>query len=497
MRPIILSILLFAVAEIQAQLPEFSDLSSRGINRFDVFHSLRLSDGILYFAPTADNVNMLYKVGFDGALLDSVNLSQGDYKFTGYLVARGDEVLFVGEAYKPFLNYNQTFIDRRAVVAVLNDALDVVSVDLYDILPYIAGSALSTQIGPLLMYIQPSIGIGVFGDTVVVAKEYSYFDTLTLLPIANSRVLERMIINGPALPTQSIGTTSADVYTAVFTQASIYVYGQSSDCCTGLLIDPAAVGEYDLAGNFIQKHVLLETPSLDFDPTFAAVGNRIGQRIYSSFVAEGFFGQPCTSAMIDIRDLDFGLIRQAKVPDCNMAPTGTKCVAISNNEIYYLTTSTDYNLGLYKYDSLLNLIWSKFFDFEVPHYGIALHDTPDGGVILECGISGLGQGPDLLKLYKISPAGDIISSSSLALPSAKAPVVYPNPFSSQFSIQGLPPYETSVELYDPLGRLLFTAVSNGAPIQCPHHLKPGTYLLCVHNMDTRERVHSQWVIKGN
>lgn len=482
----------------QAQLPEFSNLSSREINRSDYFHSLRVSDGILYFAPTTDNVNMLYKVGFNGTLLDSVNLSFGDYKFTGYLTPYKDgKVIFVGEANKPFLNYDQSFTDRRAVVIVLNQDLDFVSIDLYDILPYGAGRVTSTQTGSLGTVIQPTTGIGVINDTVFVAKEYYYYDTLTFNLTDIDRVLEKMVINGTAFPTVSISSTSLDVYTAVFTDESMYLYGQSSDCCGGIIVDPSAVGEYDLAGNFVEKHTLLVT-SIGFDPVFESVGNRFGDRIYSSFVDEGgFFGEQCASAMLDIRDLDFTLQDRIKVPDCGMAPSGTKCVAMNGEDIYYLTKTSDYNLGLYKYDTLLNLIWGKIYDFEDPHFGLSINDTPDGGVVLECVIKTEDPSSDILKLYKISPSGDIVSSNSLVLQVGHAPVVYPNPFSSQFSVEGLPTTSATAQLYDQLGRLLYTEVFDGTPIRCPSHFLPGNYLLCLRNTGTGELLHSQWVVKGN
>lgn len=494
MRPVLLSIFLSAAALVHAQLPEFSALSSRNVSKFELFHSLRVSDGILYFVSTAEYENMLYKVGFDGTLLDSVNLRQGDYKFWGYLTLKGDDILLVGEANKPLINYNQYFTEQRAVVVVLNGELDIQDVYLYDILPFAAGSSISIQTSPHV-YIQPVTGIGVFGDTVLVTKDYTYFDTVNFIPLGSNRVIERMVINGDALPTVFISATSADAYTAVFTDTSIYVYGQSSECCGNVLIDPAAVGEYDHTGNFIQKHILLDS-FLDFDPTWAAVGNRIGDRIYNSFTDEGFFGQPCNTAMLDIRDLDFQLLRNTEVPDCDMSPSGTKCVAMSNNSIYYLTLTSDYNLGLYKYDTLLNLIWGKIYDFEAPHYGISLNDTPDGGVILECGVSGIGNDFDILKLYKISPAGDIVSSTNLVVsPPKQAPVVYPNPFSTQVFLEGLPAQATTAQLYDPLGRLLYTVDTDGLSIDFPSSLKPGTYLLCLRKMGTGALLHSQWLVK--
>ncbi len=493
-RLLFLSAFILGTVLSQAQLPEFSNLSSRTISRRLQFNSLRVDDGILYFAPRADNIPVLYKVDFNGAIVDSVYLVQDDYRITGILASNGDKILMAGEANKPFVSYDQLFNDRRAALVILNSELEILDINLYDIVPYSAGWTRSITSGsPISTFIQPAGGIGIVNDTVYITKQYTYFDTLTFLPNGFDRVIERMMIQGPALATISIAASTLDVYASVFTDNAIYVNGQSGEPSGSLILDPAAVGEYDYAGNFIQKHLLLDVPSLGFDPTFESVGNRAGNRIYNSVVDEGFFGAPCASAMLDIRNLDFQQLRLVKVPDCGMAPSGTKCVSISDNAIYYLTRDGDFNLGLYKYDTTLNLIWRKIYDFSEPHYGIAINAMPDGGVILECVIDDADQG--IIKLYKVSALGDIISSTKLVA-DPKIPLsVYPNPFSAQLFIQGEIAQKAIVKIYDLAGNLLFSEPLAGQMIDCTE-LPAGAYSLCLFSQKNGALLHSQCIMKG-
>lgn len=200
--------------------------------------------------------------------------------------------------------------------------------------------------------------------------------------------------------------------------------------------------------------------------------------------------------MIDVRDEEFNLIKRVNVPDCLVIPCGRYPFAFTDDGHFYYHGSSYINgqsiVNLYKYDTALNVIWSKKPTFPVSktHYPISMILTEDNGIVLQC-----TEYHNRLRLYKISPQGDLVSA--FTFPNDAADPVYvfgPNPFTTELYCPDLGARRILAEMYDLSGRLCFSqTIQNG--VLRPEALPEGLYVLRIRNADSGETLHVQKVVK--
>jgi len=500
MRTITLSLLITICTLAYGQpVPEFSTLSSTAINGRSGFHSLKIPDGILYYITKPDLSATLYKVNFEGVVVDSAIFNTDGYTYTGQLYTSNGRFFLIGNADKPFVSWFQSATESRRSIIEFDENLDIIQANRYDMLPSGPGLGLAvtvsvqTTVGAGSAIFQPLDAHHLKGDTMLMTREYIFFDTTTFLPKGGSQRLEKVVLNDSYYSVKSISQYIEAYKGAAILDDSIYVYASASECCAQALFDFTSVGVFNADGDWVRKIALLPQPNGLIDVAYDANGLYMNGKIFTSYTDVVGISDPlCEAAVIDIRNTKFNLLRLAKVPLCGFYPSGTKCFAELGNTIYFQTRNNDGDIGLCQYDTLLQLHWSQVYDFDLPHLGIAVNATPDGGCILE---SVTGQDQNILKLYKVNAAGNIVSFTSFPMAKVPAVKVYPNPFVDRISIEGLMEPGGLVEIYDCTGRLCQSATLANQQVQVDPALPPGLYAMTIRSRTNNRVLYSQKLVK--
>jgi hypothetical protein len=481
--------LLLNISVIKGQdYPEFSDLSSREFSR-PYFSSVEVSDGFLYLSRQNTADFKLFKVNYDGVVTDSALTSVDGYKISGYLYFINNRIFLIGSAYRPLINFDQLFYVRRNSILEFNQDLDLIGVHLYNNMPY----GYFEAIGSILDYnfYQPLTSFHLEGDTMSMIHFYYKLDTITFVPSTQAVVLDKVGLNDSIYSQKYIAGNLGSYNGAVILNDKIFIHGWTSECCYPVLIDFTSVGEFTADGDFVRK-ISLAPPDVWLDPAVPSSGILMNDRVFTSYNDAQFYPPICEeeAAVIDIRDKDFNLLHLAKVPDCGFYPSGTKCFAEQGNKIYFLTRNALGDIGLYQYDTLLNLQWSKFFDFAEPHLGFALNSTPDGGCIMECFVG------DILKLYKVDCFGNIVSSTQLPIRAKDNVTLFPNPFTESLTISGVTDPKALVQVYDLAGKLCQSVVwTNNTPFVVNTSLTKGMYVVVGSSLLDGRVLFSERVVK--
>jgi hypothetical protein len=468
--------LLLNISVIKGQdYPEFSDLSSRQ-STMAFFSSVKISDGFLYLTQQENLDFKVFKVNYDGVVTDSATTSFDGYNCSGNLYFVNNRIFLIGSAYKPLINFNQFFNERGNCILEFNQDLDLIGSHLYKNMPYGYFEAVYLFISD--NFFQPLTSFHLEGDTMSMIHFYYKLDTITFAPSTQAVVLDKVGLNDSIYSQKSIAGNLGSYNGAVILDDKIFIHGWVSECCGPILLDFTSVGEFTADGDFVRK-ISLAPPDVWLDPAVPSSGILMNDRVFTSYNDAQFYPTICEeeAAVIDIRDKDFNLLHLAKVPDCGFYPSGTKCFAEQGNKIYFLTRNALGDIGLYQYDTLLNLQWSKFFDFAEPHLGFALNSTPDGGCIMECFVG------DILKLYKVDCFGNIVSSTQLPIGNQGKISIFPNPFVDSFTIEGVNASKALVQLHDLSGKLCQSLVWNkGASIAVNATLPSGMYVVTVRSL---------------
>jgi hypothetical protein len=501
MRIFFLLVLLTCSARAPGQaIPEFSDLSSRPLSSQSGCSSLKIPDGMLYYVNTPDFPNKLYKVNFDGMLLDSAVFSTDVYRYSGQLYSTNGRFFLIGDERKPFVNWLQASADSRRCVIEFDENLDVVRIDRYNLLPAPAGTgvgvitSLQFTVGSGSTLFQPIAAHHLKGDTMMMLRSYVFFDTSTFQEQGRSLLLEKVVLGDTSYTVRNISNYTEQLRGAVIQDDSIYVFANASECCGGFLLDYTSVGVFNADGDWVRKIAVLSEPGGLDEIAADANGILLYDRIFTSYTdVNNIFNPACESAVIDIRDKNFNSLRLAKSPLCGFYPAGARCSAQSGNTIYFHVRSSDGDIGLCRYDSLLDLQWSQVYDFNEPHLGISVNTTPDGGCLLECVAS--SDNNNILKLYKISPEGNIISSVTLPAGREQLVLVYPNPFIDEINIEAAGQTSLTVELFDAGGKPVWRQQTTGLPLRVEPALPPGIYFLRAGTQDGTQLICNQPLVR--
>jgi hypothetical protein len=423
--------LLLNISVIKGQdYPEFSDLSSNKSTYSGYFSSIEVNGGYLYHIYQNDSDYRLFKVNYDGIVIDSTTTFADGYDCGGDLYSINQRIFLIGTAFPPeFINFAYLMENRRNSILEYNQDLDLIGVHLYNTMPYENFVDLSIYFDN--SFFQPLTSFHLEGDTMSIIRSYTQLDTLTFISDYTQPMLERVGLNDSVYLVKNLGYNLTYYTGAVITDDKIFANAFASSVGGPVFINFSSIGELTSNGDFVRQ-ISLAPPNAWVDPTVTSASVLINNRIFTSYNDPGFYLPECgeEAAVIDIRDKDFNLLHLAKVPDCGFYPSGTKCFAEQGNKIYFLTRNALGDIGLYQYDTLLNLQWGKIFDFQESHLGISLNSTPDGGCIMECFVG------DILKLYKVDCFGNIVSSTQLPIGNQGKISIFPNPFADSFTIEG-------------------------------------------------------------
>lgn len=496
---ILLSVNSLAYGQI---IPEFSDLSSRPMSSSLGFHSLQISDGILYYVTMQDFSKRLYKVNFEGVIVDSSDFDVDEYKYSGQLYASNGRFFLIGNASKPFVSWQQSSTETYRSILEFDENLDIIGVYRYNLLPFSTNlgvglgaiSSVQLTVGDGSTLFQPLDAHHLKGDTMMMIRSYVFFDTISFLQLGKIIRLEKAVLNNSSYTVKTLNQYIIGYKGAAIFDDSIYIYADASECCVGGLVDFTTLGVFNANGDWARKIAVLPQPNGLIDVAYDANGLSMNGKIFTSYtdVIEAY-DPPCQAAVIDIRDTMFNLLRLAKIPLCGFYPSGTKCFAEVGNTIYFQSRSNDGNIGLCRYDTLLNLQWSRVYDFDLPHLAISVNATPDGGCILEC-VTGPNQ--NILKLYKVNADGDIVSFTSFPIASQVRPLIYPNPFTDEINIAYPDQPNLTVALLDLSGKLVTRQQLSGSTLKIESKVPIGVYFLEIRKSENNGLVYSQKVIKN-
>ncbi|MCS7036339.1 MAG: hypothetical protein NZM41_06710, partial [Saprospiraceae bacterium] len=182
-----------------------------------------------------------------------------------------------------------------------------------------------------------------------------------------------------------------------FRDNQLYVLGYIGDNYSEQMGD---VGWYDHNGQLIKV--------FRFNPVGPTLcnGGAIDNRLYFSYIGYQNIpgGCPTPTVAIDVRDLNFNLIRRFKINECDYAYCSNIPFAKGKDgSIYFQAVHKSYEKFLVqKYTPDLQLIWSKEFKGHDDTLYVApmqIVPTEDGGVLIKCFHL---FGDSKVSLYKIS-----------------------------------------------------------------------------------------------
>ncbi|MCS6930516.1 MAG: hypothetical protein NZM43_13595 [Saprospiraceae bacterium] len=240
---------------------------------------------------------------------------------------------------------------------------------------------------------------------VILGAEHSYFKGT----LDGKVLLERQL--------------TADAHISFFRGNQLYVMGYIGEPFSGQQYD---VARYDQNGQFVK--------GLLFNPTSPTLcnGAAIDDRLYFSYVLPGWLppgGCSSSTVAIDVRDLNFNLIRRFKINECGYRFCGNEPFTKgTDGSIYFQAVHESYKKFLVqKYTPNLQLIWSK----EFKAHSDTLYVTPmqivpteDGGVLIKCFHI---FGDKKVSLYKISADGEVVRVVEFNTGASEPSVLSPNP----------------------------------------------------------------------
>jgi len=213
-----------------------------------------------------------------------------------------------------------------------------------------------------------------------------------------------------------------EMYNVFFGNGKMYVQGSTYVSP----FDPRALSEFDSNGDLIR--------GIDYDSWGSgeflegSLGLWHKGRFYLTYVGknDNLPGCATDNAAIDVRDSSWAVLHRFKLPDCGYRVSGKVPFAFDAQDNVYYAAQGAQKVIVYKFTPDFQVIWKKELDFSGQPgiiFPATLLTTSDGGVVVNC-----VEDFSYLRIFKISPTGDVVSSTSLPLSKASTgPAVYPNP----------------------------------------------------------------------
>jgi hypothetical protein len=216
--------------------------------------------------------------------------------------------------------------------------------------------------------------------------------------------------------------TNVNAFAFFFRGNQLYVLGYIGENYSEQMSD---VGLYDHNGQFIK--------GFRFNPVGPTLcnGGAIDDRLYFSYIGYQNIpgGCPTPTIAVDVRDLNFNLIRRFKINECDYGYCGNMPFAKGKDgSIYFHAAHKSYEKFLVqKYTPDMQLIWSKEFKGHTDTLLVApmqILPTEDGGVLIKCFHL---FGHRKVSLYKISADGDPVRVIEFNTGTPEPSVLSPNP----------------------------------------------------------------------
>ncbi len=474
MRILTLLLLVANIAFAQKPFQTFSELSKDSLS---LYSSIRVSDGYIY-----SFVSETIKINDEGAIVKRIDFKKDGYESFGRIVRLNNRNFLFGIYLPIFDGTNYTFFisNEYRIVIELDDNLNILSEKKFQKLPlgyfavnleYTLG-AIATQ-GEVLK---------LSNDTLYSLQRYITIDSSMSYSGGGSKYEILDLKNTKTLLTKELEGVGKHIH-SIFSEKNFYILG---DIGKGLLGGGGTsvlntIGQFDLNG-VLQKAISYDN-DLSGSYGLGSLGQLQDNKLYIAYAS---LITDCKTTTIDIRDQSLNLLQKVKIPDCGIKPSGSEPFLFEPNGDFYISTmrvgDAKNSVALYKYDKNLNQIFAKKYDL-FAHIIISLKTTKDNHILMEC-LEALPTNDNVLRLYKISKSGDIVSVTNLGIVTSTISI-NPNPFQDRLYIQL--PEATSFQyiLTDMTGRMIkqqYVEATNFNEIDSST-LATGVYVLTIKTKD--------------
>jgi hypothetical protein len=473
----------------QTPLENFSDISFRpSISSHMVNTGESIVVGVQWFTGNGYNY-WLYKLNLDGVVTDSLSLNDGERIFFGKPVVTNGQLYFAG-AYQE-LN-TPTIIQRYAILR-LSDDLEIM--DEFASPPFGNGKGFYS--------LSASAGNGIFNrthefqvlnDTIYGLGRYIIVDSVGgILGTQNYYFLANM--NGEFYKDAPV---EGFLFNPFYRGNKVYFMGSASDPDNPFL--PKAVGMYDKEGVWIKGWDFDNSGSGEFP--WGAVGGAIDDRLYFSYLGRDNALAGCSqnNVAVDVRDLDFNVIKRFKIPECGFQFSGnfpfTKGI---DGSIYFMAVSDDYKrMIVKKYTPEMAELWSAAYDFSQEDYVIApveITSLADSSLVIHA--YEVLNGSQKIRLFKVTDNGIISSIGAIQPPfgqQAQKDFLYPNPCRETVFLSDEIEQPIVAEFYGANGNMTATTIFD-TKAKDISFLPTGTYFVVFKNPTDNKVINVQSLIK--
>ncbi len=475
----IIFLFLLAISQItvmaQSNLTPFSELS--GVPDI-LFQSIQIPDGYIYAVPARDPVYRFrfFKINENGKITDSLVLGNDTIRYSGYLERQDGKNYFVATGYPaPFDNYLLASSKIQREIFEISNDLKIVSQKKIGKLPnkYATSSSITT----LGIKVHKSDAIFVQKDTLFLLQYYFIMDSIGSFPQSKGVRYEQIGIGAEKFwNVKELNAVQGFLYNSFITNDFIYTFGELNTQMfpSNIPYNAGLMGKFDRAGKLLLPAEIDKEGSGTLGDGLTGVSH--SDKIYCAYSGR-FKNNVCDDriATIDIRDSNFKMIKRATVSHCKVIPSGSNPFAFATNGDIYFQGSLGAQVGIYKYNSNLDLLWGKLYDLP-SHAPISLKVTKDSGLLVECSERVPSTSNTYIKLYKLNSDGDITAITTLSTVNTPKNLFYPNPFQSQLSLQESIEGASEVQLSDINGRIVGIFLLNKNSIEVSSDLPKGVYI---------------------
>jgi hypothetical protein len=371
--------------------------------------------------------NKIYQIFQNGLVSDSIDLHNGGTWHNGVHRAIDSRLYYFGVTSKTGQDYTE-----RYSVFELNSQLN--KIRSFESAAFSTLRGLVTNTQNSYGYVDRAYDFTMLNDTIYSIGKYFLVDS-PLVILGVKTIFFKASMKGKTYLDKAI---NAEIKNCFFHKNKFYIQGIVANPDNPGLAYPMA--QFNHEGNLVKGYTFDKEP-LGFP--YAGCGGAIDDLLYLSYVSEDATQKGCkqNNVCIDIRDTNFVCLYKFKIDECDYLYSGRLPFAKGKDgSIYFQAVHKDYkSMILKKYSPDMQPIWSKVYDFpddSLYTIPIEILPTDDGGVLMHH--QQRVNATTLIRLYKVSPDGDIVSSTVFggANKPKKETVLSPNPCTDRVTYTG-------------------------------------------------------------
>ncbi|MCB0548832.1 MAG: T9SS type A sorting domain-containing protein [Phaeodactylibacter sp.] len=470
---------------------EFSELSGSPAYRTS-FTSVATGGGLIYGINDATAGTMIfYKIGPQGAITATLSLEPTCCGYYGGLFASGGRYFF--DAFRPDVPGTRLLLELDEELNVLRE------VTWEGVAPEVGAMNISQQTTGLVNFNRGARRIS--GDTLYAVVPYLLpqlggrpFTQYEILGLSGEVYFLRDLKNIDSLYVHYYSTMGEDAfYLFGFMEGETVPGGNDGNSYGGL------IGKFDLRNGQVQGTTWFEGNFLG-SGTDGCMGQYFDGKVYASaYTSSSLQGAPYAGSgcpertvAIEVFNENLQFERGYNLPTCGFLTNGGEAFAADREGyIYYANFNQQESATyLFKFDSLLNVVWMNTYDMGFP-YAIKL--TPQENYLIIDGIDRIID--PTLRIFRVDTAsGAIVSSTELPGAAASAPAFYPNPTAGPLRLEAPSERPLRVRVYGLSGRLHGAHRVEDGTLGLDS-LPAGAYILQLSDWESGELIGVQRVVK--